>query len=169
LFFALLRLKIGVTSKMAMKKTLTKGEVQLEVFSGWKDIASYLGKGVRTIQRYEQTMGLPIRRPAGKMSGAVLATKAELDAWLAASPLRGTFQTQQRIADFEPIYKKFCKNIEDLKRIRAETRELRDRLTESLELLRTNLRLSLEERRARASHNETLFGEVSRFDSKKLQ
>ena len=47
-----------------MKKTLTKGEVQLEVFSGWKDIASYLGKGIRTIQRYEQTLGLPIRRPA---------------------------------------------------------------------------------------------------------
>jgi len=152
-----------------MKKTLTKGEVQLEVFSGWKDIASYLGKGIRTIQRYEQTLGLPIRRPAGKMSGAVLATKAELDAWLAASPLRGTFQTQQRIADFEPIYKKFCKNIEDLKRIRAKTTELRDQLTESLELLRTNLRLSLEERCARASHNEILFGEVSRFDSKKLQ
>jgi hypothetical protein len=83
--------------------------------------------------------------------------------------LRGTFQTQQRIADSEPIYKKFCKNIEDLKRIRAETTELRDQLTESLELLRTNLRLSLEERRARASHNEILFGEVSRFDSKKLQ
>jgi len=149
-----------------MKKTLKKGEVPLEVFSGWKDIASYLDKGVRTIQRYERTMGLPIHRPAGKMTGAVLATKAELDAWIAASPLRGTFQIQQRVTDFQPLYKKFCKNIEDLKRIRAETTELRDQLSESLELLRTNLRLSLEERRARASHDETLLGDVSRFDSK---
>jgi len=83
--------------------------------------------------------------------------------------LRSTFQTQQRVTDFQPLYKKFRKNIEDLKRIRAETTEVRDQLSESLELLRTNLRLSLEERRARASHNETLFGEVSRFDSKKIQ
>ena len=32
---------------------------QLEIFSGWKDIANYLGKGVRTIQRYERELGLP--------------------------------------------------------------------------------------------------------------
>ena len=52
--------------------------------SGWKEIASYLGMGVRTVQRYEREMGLPIHRPTGKSHGTVIATKAELDGWLTA-------------------------------------------------------------------------------------
>jgi len=59
-----------------------------EVLSGWKDIANYLGKGVRTVQRYEWELGLPVRRPAGKPRGSVIATRAELDAWVMASPVR---------------------------------------------------------------------------------
>jgi hypothetical protein len=65
-----------------MKKT------QPELLSGWKDISNYLGKGIRTVQRYELELGLPIRRPAGKVRGSVLATRSELDAWIAASPMR---------------------------------------------------------------------------------
>ena len=59
-----------------------------EILSGWKDIANYLGKGVRTVQRYERELGLPIHRPAGKSLGSVIATKAELDRWVAAGPTR---------------------------------------------------------------------------------
>lgn len=59
---------------------------RLEIFSGWKEIANYLGKGVRTVQRYERELGLPIHRPSGKSAGAVIATKAELDGWVNASP-----------------------------------------------------------------------------------
>ncbi|HEX6802564.1 MAG TPA: hypothetical protein VF133_02710 [Terriglobales bacterium] len=55
---------------------------KIQILSGWKEIASYLRKGVRTIQRYEREMGLPIHRPAGKSSGAVVATKTELDEWV---------------------------------------------------------------------------------------
>jgi hypothetical protein len=54
------------------------------VLSCWKDIASYLGKGVRTVQRWEQDLGLPIRRPnGGGPKGPVTARKADLDNWLA--------------------------------------------------------------------------------------
>src|SRR3984885_4315700 len=35
------------------------------VLSSWKDIARYLGKGVRTVQRWERHLGLPVRRPIG--------------------------------------------------------------------------------------------------------
>jgi DNA-binding transcriptional regulator YiaG len=35
------------------------------VLSSWKDIAQYLGKGVRTVQRWERHLGLPVRRPTG--------------------------------------------------------------------------------------------------------
>ena len=59
-----------------------------EILSGWKDIANYLGKGVRTVQRYERELGLPVHRPAGKYVGSVIVTKAELDRWVAAGPTR---------------------------------------------------------------------------------
>jgi len=59
---------------------------RLEFFSGWKAIANYLGRGVRTVQRYEREVRLPIHRPKGKSAGSVIATKAELDDWVKASP-----------------------------------------------------------------------------------
>ncbi len=49
------------------------------VFSSWKEIATYLGKGVRTVQRWERTLGLPVHRPAER--GVILAYQSELDAW----------------------------------------------------------------------------------------
>jgi hypothetical protein len=54
--------------------------VKLDVLSGWKDIAIHLAKGVRTVQRYERELGLPIHRPSGKARASVIATKVELDA-----------------------------------------------------------------------------------------
>jgi hypothetical protein len=74
-----------------MSPRLAKPQIT-PILSGWKDIAAYLGKGVRTVQRYERLMGLPIRRPAGRSRGSVVATKSELDAWVAASPIRETFE-----------------------------------------------------------------------------
>ena len=29
----------------------------------WKEIATYMGRGVRTVQRWERELGLPVRRP----------------------------------------------------------------------------------------------------------
>lgn len=56
--------------------------MQSEILTGWKDIANYLGKGVRTAQRYERELGLPVRRRARKTTWTVVAVKSELDAWL---------------------------------------------------------------------------------------
>jgi hypothetical protein len=54
------------------------------VLSSWKDIARYLGKGVRTVQRWEQHLGLPVRRPIGaSQKSAVLLYRGDVDAWLA--------------------------------------------------------------------------------------
>ena len=61
---------------------------RLQIFSGWKDIANYLGKGIRTVQRYERELGLPIHRPAGRSRGSVIAIVAELDGWVTASPVQ---------------------------------------------------------------------------------
>jgi hypothetical protein len=50
----------------------------------WKEIAAYLGRGVTTVQRWEQDEGLPIHRLPHAKKGSVLAFKSELDAWRTA-------------------------------------------------------------------------------------
>ncbi len=57
-----------------------------DVLNSWKEIAAYLGRGVRTVQRWELDLGLPVRRPRGKERSAVIALKPDLDRWLKQSP-----------------------------------------------------------------------------------
>jgi hypothetical protein len=54
-----------------------------KVLGSWKEIAAYLGKGVRTVQRWENDLGLPVRRPNGAAKGVVYASPDELERWLA--------------------------------------------------------------------------------------
>ncbi len=54
------------------------------MLNGWKEIARYLGRGVRTVQRWED-FGLPIRRPAGHIRSAVIAIPEEVDRWVRQS------------------------------------------------------------------------------------
>ena len=49
--------------------------------NGWKEIASFLGRGVRTVQRWEKTLGLPVHRIAYERGDIVFAFKAEIEAW----------------------------------------------------------------------------------------
>jgi len=52
-----------------------------QLLTSWKEIAAHLGKGVRTVQRWEQELGLPVRRPA-KSRHIVVALAPELDRWI---------------------------------------------------------------------------------------
>ena len=52
-----------------------------QLLTSWKEIAAHLGKGVRTVQRWEQELGLPVRRPA-KSRHIVVALATELDRWI---------------------------------------------------------------------------------------
>ncbi len=54
--------------------------------NGWKEFARYIGRGVRTVQRWEHDLGLPVHRPKGADRSAVLASTEELDLWLRLSP-----------------------------------------------------------------------------------
>jgi len=55
--------------------------VNPEFLNSWKEIASHMGRGVRTVQRWE-AYGLPVRRVNGNR-GAVIAIRSEIDAWFA--------------------------------------------------------------------------------------
>src|SRR5215467_6583132 len=47
----------------------------------WKEIASYLRRDVRTVQRWEKKEGLPVYRHQHDKLGSVYAYKGELDTW----------------------------------------------------------------------------------------
>jgi CRISPR/Cas system-associated endoribonuclease Cas2 len=111
--------------------------LKAEILNGWKDISNYLGKGVRTAQRYEREAGLPVRRPSGG-SGSVLATKAELDAWLDATPLRQAFRLKTRSSD--AVFKELQRSIEEGRQLRQQMKALRNELHRSIELLRASIR-----------------------------
>jgi len=58
------------------------------VLNSWKEISKYLGRGVRTVQRWERDFGLPVRRPAGHMKSAVVALRSDIDQWLMSREMR---------------------------------------------------------------------------------
>jgi hypothetical protein len=85
------------------------------VLTSWKEIGRYLGKGVRTVQRWERESGLPVRRPLGHPRRAVLALPEELDTW-ARTRMKGPGA---------PLIESLGRDIAVL---RLETAELRRRL-----------------------------------------
>ncbi len=54
----------------------------VNTLNSWKEIACYLGRGVRTVQRWEAELKLPVHRMGTSDRSPVFAFRAELDAWL---------------------------------------------------------------------------------------
>jgi hypothetical protein len=50
--------------------------------TGWKEISAHCGKGVRTVQRWERELGLPVRRDTTLRGDHVYALVEEVDAWM---------------------------------------------------------------------------------------
>ena len=52
------------------------------ILHSWKEIASELNRGVRTVQRWEQQLNMPVRRVSQGPRSPVFAFPAELHRWL---------------------------------------------------------------------------------------
>ena len=53
-----------------------------EILEGWREIAAYLNRSVRTVQRWAKKRHLPVHHPSYAKGGTVFAYKSELDCWL---------------------------------------------------------------------------------------
>jgi hypothetical protein len=51
------------------------------LLDSWKEIAAYLDRDVRTVQRWEKKEGLPVHRQIHEKLGTVYAYRSEIDAW----------------------------------------------------------------------------------------
>ena len=67
-------------------KAVGRAYMKSDILNSWKEIAEYLQRGIRTVQRWERDLKLPVRRPRGKKRSAVLAIPKEIDAWLGCCP-----------------------------------------------------------------------------------
>jgi hypothetical protein len=112
-----------------------------QFLSGWKEIANYLGKGVRTVQRYEMQLQLPVRRPAGRPWGSVVATRMELDAWVNASPIREVFRipANNTPKDYTVYADEIKRGVEKMTQLRDQMLALRMEVRESVQLLRSTV------------------------------
>lgn len=54
----------------------------------WKEIAVFLKRGVRTVQRWERSEGLPVHRHQHRKLGSVYAFESEVSAWWASRRLQ---------------------------------------------------------------------------------
>jgi adenylate cyclase len=70
-----------VLESMAIRESAAGRGARLD---SWKEIAAYLNRGARTVQRWEVEEGLPVHRLVHEKLGSVYAYKAELDAWWAS-------------------------------------------------------------------------------------
>ena len=60
------------------------------VLNSWKEIANYIGRGVRTVQRWEQLYDFPVHRPSGHDRSSVFALSEEIDHWLKIAPVKAS-------------------------------------------------------------------------------
>ncbi|MCX6595073.1 MAG: hypothetical protein NTV70_01745 [Acidobacteria bacterium] len=71
--------------------------VNAEKLESWKQIAGYLDRDIKTVQRWEHQEGLPIHRLLHTGHASVFAWRTELDAWMQSrqqgpEPLRSNSQ-----------------------------------------------------------------------------
>jgi hypothetical protein len=62
-----------------MRQTAATGPVML---NSWKEIASYLDRGIRTVQRWERELQLPVHRIGKGKRSPVYAISTELNMWI---------------------------------------------------------------------------------------
>jgi hypothetical protein len=89
------------------------------VLSSWKEVANYVGKGVRTVQRWEKDRGLPVRRRADNAAGTILVIPQEIDTWMRSWIVAG-----QLNADLSSVHQQKLDLQSELEKLRAENEML---------------------------------------------
>jgi Tol biopolymer transport system component len=68
----------------------------------WKEIAAYMRRDVKTVQRWEKREGMPVHRHLHDKMGSVYAFRTELDAW--TSNRRPTTPNDESIREAQPRF-----------------------------------------------------------------
>jgi predicted DNA-binding transcriptional regulator AlpA len=106
------------------------------VLSSWKDIAEYLGKGVRTVQRWEHHLGLPVRRPIGSsQKSAVVLYRGDVDAWLATRFSARTMAKNDGNGSSHAVRSTLRQGIRTAHELRSKNQALTEEISAAIRLL----------------------------------
>lgn len=109
-----------------MVRQLVDGAPQ--VLNSWKEIATFLDRGVRTVQRWERELNLPVHRIGQGKRAPVFANISELRFWMSTSG----YNRQDAVA---PATKSTSSSrstaIENSRRLMITARELTQQLADS--------------------------------------
>jgi len=142
----LTRSTVGAPSEL--KKDIPD-QMPERVLNSWKEIAHYVGRGVRTLQRWELDLSFPVRRPRSHQRSAVIAFPAEVDAWLKDTQTRQTTKIQLS----PELYQRFSRNA---KLLATKTQAFENRRESLQKQLNNTIALSTKLRAKRASKRSSL-------------
>ena len=129
------------------------------VLNSWKEIASYLGRGVRTVQRWESELQLPIHRPRGKNRSAVVAFRKELDEWLKATPSQRADDVRDTVLQIARDLQSLAVQLVSAANSRPQTEG--KKLVEEANTLLLRLNLLTDGNSGRATHTQDLLSKSS--------
>ena len=102
------------------------------VLSSWKEVARYLGKGIRTVQRWESELGMPIHRPDRGNKQIIFAFTQELDEWIRRRMISCAGANGNEYERLAHLLKELRHNCRQLHMQVAEARQNRMQLRETL-------------------------------------
>jgi hypothetical protein len=97
------------------------------MLSSWKEIAAYLDRGIRTVQRWEHDLELPVHRIGTGKRSPVFATVSELRFWLATTEAARKVKPQPRPVPVQAGRKP----IEDSRRLLSSVHSLAHTIAET--------------------------------------
>ena len=115
--------------------TLSNVPAAQQTLSSWKEIAAYFGRGIRTVQRWERELQLPVYRPKSGHKAPVLAFSNELERWSRSRSIAPSreFKVQDVRTLLQSLRDQIKSHQEEVKRLREQTQQMRQ-LREEIDL-----------------------------------
>lgn len=128
---------MGRLHSVSCRITILPDMPDVRILNSWKEISGYIGRGVRTVQRWEELYGLPVHRAAGRDRSAVYALSDEIDAWLRMGkmheqqqPVNGHLEVTPRAAEqYRDLMSRTSTLVDRLRLLRQQSTELRENLS----------------------------------------
>jgi hypothetical protein len=98
------------------------------ILNSWEEIAAYLGRGVRTVQRWERELGLPVHRIGKGKRSPVYATATDLNFWMSTTEAARAPKLRPQLVRVE---RGNNTPIEDSRRLLADARKLAQTIAET--------------------------------------
>ena len=81
----------------------------------WKEIAFYIGRGTRTLQRWQREYAFPVRKTHPGAKSTVLAVQGEIDDWVKSRQLDSACGESNQIRRLRRRLEELQREIQDLR------------------------------------------------------